>query len=214
MTPPRYVVRNLRPTDFQRVIDICHEVYPTSTPWTVPQLESHLKVFPEGQLVVCERRDDRLIGMASSLIILWDDYEQLASWRDFTDGGFFTNHDPEDGKTLYGAEIFIHPDYQGKGAGKKLYQARFDLCRSLNLKRIRAGARLRGYHRYADKMSAEEYVRKVSKGTLSDPTLSFQIKQGFQVFGVVPGYLRQDPDSRGFAALIEWVNPDYQESNT
>ena len=122
-----------------------------------------------------------------------------------TAGGYFTNHNPE-GTTLYGAEIMVDPTVQGRGVGKKIYAARRDLCQRLKLHRIRAGARLRGYHRYAQQMSAEQYVERVVRGKLSDPTLSFQLKQGFHVLAVTPNYLPHDKPSLGYAALIEWIN--------
>jgi hypothetical protein len=55
-------------------------------------------------------------------------------------------------------------------------------------------------------LSAEDYVIKVIKGELGDPTLSFQLKQCFHVLAVVSGYLRHDPESLGYAAVIEWLN--------
>lgn len=204
-------VRNLEPKDFESVIEICRRVYPHSWPWDPKQLSSHISLFPEGQLVIVDAATDQLVGMASSLIVLWNDYEPMMAWRDFTDHGYFTNHDPVNGKTLYGAEIFVDPSYQGQGAGKLLYEARFDLCRRLNLKRIRAGARLPGYHLHAPHMTAREYADQVIQGKLSDPTLSFQLKRGFHVLDVVSGYLKMDPESLGYAALIEWTNPDYRD---
>ncbi len=144
--------------------------------------------------------------MAASLIVLWDDYEIMSSWRDLTDRGMFTNHDPERGRTLYGAEVMVRPASQSAGIGRKLYKARRDLAERLGLLRIRAGARLRGYHRFAGRLSAEDYVIKVIHGELRDPTLSFQLKHGFEVLAVVPDYLRHDEESLGFAALIEWIN--------
>ena len=56
-------------------------------------------------------------------------------------------------------------------------------------------------------MSPEEYAEAVVKGTLSDPTLSFQLKRGFKVLAVARDYLRHDPESFGHAAVIEWINP-------
>jgi hypothetical protein len=56
-------------------------------------------------------------------------------------------------------------------------------------------------------MSAEQYVRAVVDGRLKGPTLSFQLREGFRVFDVVSGYLNYDPESLGWAALIEWLNP-------
>ncbi len=205
-TSSSIIVRNTRPEDFAGIIEMTRQVYPDSIPWSETQLASHLNVFPEGQFVAVESDTERVVGMAASLIILWDDYDMTASWRDFTDTGMFTNHDPSRGRTLYGAEVMVTPDRRRVGIGKKLYAARRELVERLGLRRIRAGARLRGYHKYAPQLSAEDYVIKVIRGELRDPTLSFQLKQGFHVLAVVSGYLRHDPQSLGYAAIIEWLN--------
>lgn len=200
------LVRNTRPEDFAQIIGLSEAVYPGSVPWSETQLASHLNVFPDGQFVAVEQESQRIIGMASSLIVWWNDYEMTASWRDFTGGGLFTNHDPEHGRTLYGAEIMVHPLLQGGGIGKKLYAARRTLTERLGLLRIRAGARLRYFHKYAEQMSAEQYAIQVVHGELCDPTLTFQLRQGFDVLAVVSNYLRHDPESLGYAAVIEWLN--------
>ena len=80
--------------------------------------------------------------------------------------------------------------------------------RRLGLLRLRAGARLSGYHRHADRVTPERYVRQVVDGKLSDPTLSFQLKQDFMPLAVAPDYLHHDPESLGYAAVIEWLNPE------
>lgn len=201
-------VRNTRPEDFSSIREMSREIYSTSQSWSEDQLASHLKVFPEGQFVAVETETDRILGMASSLIVLWDDYDMETNWRDFTDRGMFTNHDPARGRTLYGAEVMVRPTAQGRGVGKKLYRARRELVGRLKLLRIRAGARLSGYHRYAERLSVEEYTRRVVRGELGDPTLSFQLKQGFTVLAVVSNYLRYDPESLGHAAVIEWLNEE------
>jgi GNAT superfamily N-acetyltransferase len=202
-------VRNTLPGDFDGIIAMCRVVYSGSQPWTVEQLTSHLAVFPEGQFVAIG--DDGVVaGMAAGLIIRWDDYEFGDTWRDFTDSGMFTNHDPVNGRTLYGAEVMVHPERQSHGIGSKLYGARRVLAQRLNLRRIRAAARLRGYHAFSREMTPQEYVRRVVAGELRDPTLSFQIHQGFEVIAVVGGYLRHDLESLGYAAVIEWRNPEFQ----
>lgn len=208
MSGPRLdvVVRNTRPEDFAGIIDLGREVYPGAPPWSEVQLTSHLRVFPEGQFVAVEKQSQRVLGMAASLIVWWDDYGMTDHWRDFTDNGMFTNHDPARGRTLYGAEIMVRPSLQRHGVGAKIYAARRALVEQLALLRIRAGARLRGYDKHAPRMSAEEYVIRVVNGKLHDPTLSFQLRQGFHVLAVVPGYLSYDPESLGYAAVIEWIN--------
>lgn len=180
-------------------------VYPESPPWTPELLQSTIEVFPAGQLVAVEERQGRVVGMAASLIVTWEDYTIEANWRHMTASGSFTNHDPA-GRTLYGAEVMVHPGMQGRGVGKALYRSRRELVRGLKLRRIRAGARLQGYHRVAATMTAEEYVRAVVRRELTDDTLTFQLKQHFHVLAVVSEYLRKDPDSLGYAAVIEWIN--------
>jgi GNAT superfamily N-acetyltransferase len=206
--PASIEIRNTQERDFEGVTELSRRVYPEAPPWTRTQLSSHLAVFPEGQFVALS--GDQVVGMSASLIVLWDDYEFDTSWRDFTAAGMFTNHDPDSGLTLYGAEIMVDPARQGEGIGSRLYDARRDLVIRLGLCRIRAGARLRGYHRVAAGMTAAEYVARVERGELSDPTLSFQLKRGFRVIAVVSGYLRHDPESLGFAAVIEWLNPGFR----
>ena len=55
-------------------------------------------------------------------------------------------------------------------------------------------------------MSADEYTVRVVHGELTDPTLTFQLRRRFHVLAVVRGYLASDPESRGYAAVIEWIN--------
>lgn len=203
----KILVRQTQESDIDEIIAISREVYSSSSSWTRAQLESHLRVFPEGQLVAVRQKDGRLVGMAASLIIDWKEYDRTDNWREFTDRGLFSNHDPE-GTTLYGAEVMVQPGEQGEGVGSRIYAARRELVRTLKLRRIRAGSRLRGYHLYNNELSAKEYVRKVVRKEISDPTLTFQLRRGFRVLDVVAAYLPGDPESLGFAALIEWLNRD------
>jgi GNAT superfamily N-acetyltransferase len=213
-------VVNTRPEHFAGIVALTRRVYTDAAPWSEIQLRSHLAIFPEGQFVALDTETDQVIGMAASLIVWWNDYDIDSSWRDFTDHGLFTNHDPDRGRTLYGAEVMTDPDRRGQGIGKALYAARRRLVEERGLLRIRAGARLRGYHTYADAMTAEEYVIKVVRDEIVDPTLSFQLRQGFHVLAVVPGYLGHDPESLGWAAVIEWLNlgvaqaEDFPPANT
>lgn len=202
----KIIIRQTRKEDISQIIELSREIYQKKSAWTEKELNSHLEVFPEGQFVAVEKETAKVIGMAASLIVLWDDYDIRENWEDFTANGMFTNHNAENGRTLYGAEVMVLPKARRLGIGKKLYAARRELVEKMNLLRIRAGARLRNYHRFADKMPAEEYVAKIIKGEIKDPTLSFQIKQGFRILAVVDDYLEHDRESLGKAAIIEWLN--------
>lgn len=199
-------VRLTEPRDDAAIERLTRIIYPQAAPWSSLQLASHREVFPEGQFVAVDA-SDAVVGMAASLVVLWDDYAIDLKWHEFTAKGMFTNHDSARGRTLYGAEVMVHPEMRGRGIGQQLYAARRALVERRQLLRIRAGARLRGYHRVASRMSATDYAVQVVRGDLADPTLSFQLKQGFEVLAVVSGYLAHDPESLGFAAVIEWMNP-------
>lgn len=209
---PDIIVRQTCPADFDAIIAMGGRVFPRAVPWTVEQLEKHLELFPQGQLVAVDRDVGVVVGMSASLIVTWDDYEVEQSWHDFTDDGWFTNHDPL-GRTLYGAETMVHPDHRRRGVGTLLYDARRELVRTWRLARIRFGALLSGYEAHADGLSPEDYVEKVVAGEMRDPTISFQIRHGFRPIAVVTDYLPagREPRSRGNAVVMEWLNPDAPE---
>lgn len=207
------VVRPATRADVDAIAELNAVAYPTLAEkdviWASHHIASHLRIFPEGQFVVEDH--GRIIGAASSLVVaLGRDPYRAHTWYGITDNGMFYNHDPF-GDTLYGADINVHPDFRRRGIGNLLYQARFDLCRRLNLRRIVLGGRLFDYQDHADRMTAEEYARRVESGELRDTVLSFQLAHGFSLKRVMPNYL-DDPRSLNHGTFLEWINPDHQPS--
>ena len=204
-------VREATRQDIPALMELNRAAYPVlageNVVWGETHLLSHLRVFPQGQLVA--EAKGKIVGAVSSLIVnLGSEPLRHHTWAGITDSGYFTNHDPQ-GDTLYGADVYVHPDARGLGVGNALYEARRALCRKLNLRRILAGGRLWNYEEHADKMSPQEYAQRVAAGEFRDLVLSFQLREGFQLRGVMPNYLR-DPKSHNHASLIEWLNPDYK----
>ncbi len=202
----RISIRHTKPEDLPALIALQTRVYPDIPPWDLHNLQEQLRTFPQGQIVA--ENEDGLVGCASSLIVLWDDWSESHDWEEITGHGTFSNHNP-DGRTLYGAEVFVDPTLHGAGIGHLLYEGRRALCRGMNLKRIIACGRLPGYHLHADQLTPELYVQNVVWGDLSDPVLSFQIKEGFSYCRIMENYIPEDTESLGNAALIVWLNPDY-----
>lgn len=110
---------------------------------------------------------------------------------------------------MYGVETFVHPEYQSRGVGSLLMNARFDLLRKLNLRGLVAGSLFVGYDEAADQMTPEQYVAEVVEGRRFDPNLSKQLRKGFQVRNLIPEYT-EEPRTRNYAAAIVWLNPDYR----
>ena len=208
MSDERYktTIRQITKSDIPAVIELEERVFPHMLAWTAEELTQHLSVFPEGQLVALDE-SGKVIGSASSLIIDWDDYAESAKWSSITGYGSFATHNPL-GKTLYGADMCVDPSARRRGVGSLFYEARKKMVKELGLKRLLTGGRIPGYGEVAQTMTPQEYVAEVVHGRRKDPTLSFQLANGLIVLDVVPEYL-EDPDSRGYATLLEWLNPEY-----
>ena len=205
-------LREAHRADIPALIELNKIAYPVlaaeNVVWGERHLLSHQRIFPQGQIVA--EIDGKIVGAAASLLVdLGPDPLRNHTWSGITDSGYFTNHNPA-ADTLYGADVCVHPDYRGRQIGAALYEARRQLCRRLNKRRILAGGRLWNYEDHAGHMSAEEYAQRVISGELKDLVLSFQLREGFVLRGVMPNYLH-DPKSHNYGSLIEWLNPDYKE---
>jgi predicted amidohydrolase/ribosomal protein S18 acetylase RimI-like enzyme len=206
----KMIIRPMRHDDINKIIELQSFCFPEMQPWKVDHLESHLSIFEEGQLVA--ELDGEIIGSCSSLIINFDEYDDRHTWDDVTDNGYITNHNP-DGYNLYGIEVMVHPEYRRMKVGHRLYEARKDLARQLNLKSIIIGGRIPNFHKYSDEMSPREYVDAVSMHKIYDPVLSFQLMNSFTLMRINPNYLPDDKKSQKYATLMEWNNVDYRPSS-
>ena len=66
------IVRNTQPEDICKIVDLQKESYPYLAPygniWHPEELESHLRIFPQGQFVAVEP-DGTIVGSASTFIV-------------------------------------------------------------------------------------------------------------------------------------------------
>jgi ribosomal protein S18 acetylase RimI-like enzyme len=207
--PIKIIIRNVHRNDVPQIVKLQKETFPDlaiyDMIWPPSLLESHIRVFPEGQF--CVELEGTIIASASSLIVSLKPEYATHTWHEVTGYGMFTNHDPT-GDSLYGADISTHPEFRRQGIATMLYDARKKLAIKLNLRRIIAGGRLFNYYKYANKMSPDEYAQKVVRGELKDPVLSFQLKNGFRFIKILPDYL-DDIRSLNNASFIEWLNPKF-----
>ncbi len=60
-------------------------------PWSEDRFASQLDIFPQGQVVA--EFDGRLVGAASSLVVLWDQWPVEHTWKEITDSGTFATDD-------------------------------------------------------------------------------------------------------------------------
>ena len=169
-------------------------------------ITAYTRIFPEGFFVVLD--GDRVAGQGAGIFLDFDFDHPQHTIAGITGDHQCANHDPN-GAWYYGTDIVVHPDYRRRGIGKWLYEARKDLVGRHNKRGIIAGGYMAGYEDHMDAMDTETYLTKVAAGELYDPTLTFQMENGFRLVTVLHNYLR-DQTTDGDAALIVWDNPDFQ----
>ena len=199
-------VRATRLEDYAAIRALQRASQPYAAPWSLKQLEGQVHAFPEGQFVAVS--DGQVIGAAASLIVRWDEYAVDHTWRSITAEGYFSTHDPR-GRTLYAADVVADATRRGFGIARALFQSQRRLARRRNLRRIIATARLPGYGASSEKLSPEQYAMRVIWGDIADAAMRFKMSQGFQYCGILRGYMPEDSESCGHAALLAWLNPLY-----
>lgn len=163
-------------------------------------IRAYARTFPEGYFVAM--LDGVPVGQGAGIFLDFDFDDPQHSLAGITGEHQCGNHDP-DGSWYYGTDISVHPDYRGRGIGRHLYEARKDLVRRHGKKGIIAGGSLPGFLHHKGSLSVEEYVSRVVQGELHDPTLSFQLANGFEVRGILEDYMDDEADD-GYATLIVW----------
>lgn len=202
---PRLTVRQAALADIPAIAALTERVYGKAAAYTPEMIRGQLMHFPEGQFVAT--LGEHVVGYCSTFRVA----ERLAlsphTWTEITGGGYAVRHDPH-GDWLYGLEVCVDPEQRRMRIGQRLYDARKRLCRSLGLAGIVFGGRIPSAHRrWRQYGSVEALARAVAAGQARDPTLSFQLRQGFELIGVLPDFLPGDHESLGHAAHLAWRNP-------
>ena len=208
-SPSRLRVRNAQLADIPNLVALTARVYTPEWGHSAEMLRGQITRFPEGQFVA--EYGDRIVGYCATFRVAEGAALAPHTWSEITGGGFAARHDP-DGNWLYGMDVCVDPDFRGLRIGRRLYAARKRLCQKLGLHGIVFGGRLPGLaKRIARYGSAQAYVDAVIAGQQRDATLSFQLRNGFEVIGLLPRYLAGDRESQGYAAHLVWRNPNRHE---
>ena len=201
--PDGWVLRSRRPEDIPAVVELMERVYiephgPEAV-WPAETLMEHFEHFPEGQFSIITD-EGRLVADSTSMMVASEKALRPHRWSALTAGGTLAFHEP-DGDAFYGVDLAVDPVFRGRGLARHLYAARIALAYRKGCRRFVAGARIPGYHQAPARLSAEAYLSLVERKMIHDPTLSTQLRLGFNLRGLLPDYI-SDPESRNCAALI------------
>ncbi len=201
-------LRGLVLSDYPDIKRIMDKVYPElGGAWKEDEFGTLIENFPEGQ--ICIEDNGTVVAAALAILVDADKFEKKHTYEDLVDKGKMSGHDT-DGNSLYGLDLFVDPDYRGLRLGRRLYDARKELCEKLNLKGIIFGGRIPGYSDHAEEMTPSTYIRKVKDNEIYDPVLSFQLANDFHIKKVMKNYIPEDTMSHSYGVLLEWNNIYYE----
>lgn len=206
----KLTLRNLVESDYTDIMHIMVSAFRgMGESWTEPEFKRLLGLFPDGQ--ICIEDKGTVVAAALTLIIDHAGLERNHSYEDIVAGGTFKSHDPE-GDYLYGIDLFVHKDYRGMRLGRRLYDARKELCEHLNLKGIVVGGRIPGYADHYKELTPGQYIAKVKNREIVDQVLTFQLANDFHPKRALKNYIPEDKKSRSYAVLLEWNNIFYEST--
>jgi len=163
------------------------------------------RIFPEGFFVILD--GDTVVGQGAGIFLNFDFERPQHNILSITGIHQCGNHSA-DGGWYYGTDIAVHPEYRRRGIGRMLYDLRKELVRKYQKQGILGGGHMPGFADHKHLLTAAEYIDKVVREEIYDPTLSFQLHNGFRVVCPLANYLK-DEATDSWSALIRWDNPEF-----
>jgi predicted amidohydrolase/ribosomal protein S18 acetylase RimI-like enzyme len=209
-TEEKLIVRNAEPRDIEAIAALVQRVYPAMSTYTPAMLRGQIHAFPEGCWVATF--GSKVVGYCATIRVSESRALEPHTWQQITGGGYGSTHD-DDGEYLYGYEVCVDPDMRRYRIGQRFYRERRRLAERLRLKGIVIAGRIPGYERRKVQFATpQDYVAAVRARKVRDPVINFQLRNGFDLIGVLEDYLPADKESLGSAAHMLWRNPQHVES--
>lgn len=201
----QFLIRTASPEDAVQMEFVQSQCYPTlheSEILNRNHFLSHIKVFPEGQIVI--EKEGVIVASASTFRCNFPEHD--STFLEETDNLWITNVQIPDGDWMYGIDMGVLPEYRGLGLSTEMYKARTEVCGKLRLKgQIIAGMTI-GYGKVKDKMTIKEYCLALETNKLTDPTITPQRKAGFRWIRPLYNYIN-DPEA-GYASMLMYLPVD------
>lgn len=204
-------LRNITVDDYDDLAEVSKLAYSRlDGGFQYEQIEKLMTIFPEGQ--ICIEDKGKVVAFVLSIIVAYAKFGDEHTYPEIIGNFEFHTHDMN-GDVLYGMEVAVHPDYQGLRLGRRLYDAKKELCEQLNLRAIIAGGKMHYYKNYSSKLTPREYIEKVKQKEIYDQVLTFQLSNEFHIKRFLTNYLPDNTEFQAYATLMEWNNIYYQEKS-
>ncbi|MBK8564406.1 MAG: GNAT family N-acetyltransferase [Saprospiraceae bacterium] len=197
--PSGLVIQNTEAHHAKGLAALQQTVFPTLSPEELmgeAHYLQHIRIFPEGQFVVLD--GERAVGMSTTMRYHFSLAQH--TFLEISGNLWMTTHEP-DGDWLYGLDVGVDPEYRGMGLAREIYRARQETCRTLGLKGQITVGMMNGYQARSHELSTDAYYELLKKGEINDPTVSVQLRMGFEIQGLIHDYL-DDPKCGNCGVLM------------
>lgn len=206
------IIRQAEYSDIPGIIELSISNYGADMAIREDMLYGQITSFPEGQFIA--EYNGKIVGHCATFIISGEIALKPHSWQQITGNGFASRHDA-DGDYLYGMDVCVDEEYRGLRIGQRLYDARKTLCSDFELKGIIFGGRMPNFSKRRKKVGTPElYIQEVQEGRIKDPVIGFQLRNDFEILGVLANYLPSDLESGGYATHMIWRNPAIEQNQS
>ena len=186
------------------LVDLCFPDMPPVDKYNAEDLAEMVEFFPEGTIIALA--EGKPVGMGTGIFTDLD-FDNLPPTENElleVDGEFA--HDPN-GDYYYGSDFCVHPDFRGRGIGRGIYDRRKAVVTNNGKMGFAAAAVLPGYERFKHNTDIHAYLEMVKAGQVFDPTVSMQMRNGFQIIKPIKDFFVY-PRSDNWSAFIYWGNPN------
>ena len=154
-------LRNLHEDDYPAIKRLMDRVYDDiGGAWPETTLAQLVADFEEGQ--ICIEDGEEIVGLALTVRVDYRRFSNPHTYDDLIGKRMEVLNNPK-GDALYGLDVLIHPDYRGFRLGRRLYEARKELCRQMNLQGILAGA----VGEFTEELQKAEMEQRLAESGLS-----------------------------------------------
>ena len=196
----KLLIRTALTSDGKAMGELQRRVFPTLSAaelLTAEHFCRHIEVFQQGQLVVVF--GSQLIASTSTFRCHYPSRHH--TFLDITGNRLISTHDPL-GPWLYGFDMGVDPALQGLGLGRYLYAARQEIARSLSMQGQVIVGMPSGYGKVSSSVPFDDYYAQLLRGELFDPTVSVQLKMGFEPEAVIANHL-EDPKCGNYGIMMK-----------
>lgn len=210
----KILIRNVRHEDLDEILKIDAEVYGQISDAVTSDKEKMSSRISIGKDWFFVAEIDGKVAGFLSLQPTSKPINKFISWENSTDNGSIKSSYDEGGPYVYGIALTIGKKSRGLGLSELLFKEAARKMIKTRKRLVYFSGRMPGYHKYSNKMTAEDYynatIQKDGKEVPLDPQIRMYESYGLKKVRLVKEGFRGDKESGDYSVVFKADNPFYK----